>query len=186
MARSVSNFQVFAQLIATLNNTLDGDAQTAGVVQGFQFRPDPSLTSGTTADKADFVWSDTGRTITSAGSESIDLYDLGSIDIGGGAGKDGLGQAVTLAEIVAIIVVNTSASAGNLIIGGEASAAAWNSPFNGSDTATAGPFPPDSFWYLYSSADPAFAVADTSNHLLKLAASGGDVTYDIAVLGRTA
>jgi len=34
--------------------------------------------------------------------------------------------------------------------------------------------------------DPAYAVADTSNHLLRVNASGGNITYDIAILGRNA
>lgn len=186
MARSLSGFSLLARLQATLANGLDGGAQSASAIQGVDFSPAVALTSGTGDDAADRIWSDTGRAITSGANDDIDVYDLGSIDIGAGAGRDAVGQTVTLAEVVAFLIVNKSTSTGTITVGGEGSTAAWNSPFGGSDTATFGPIKPGGFLFAYSPDDPAWAVADTSNHLLRIAASGGNVEVDVCILGRSA
>jgi len=144
-----------------------------------------ATTDGTTTDKADKIWSSTARTLTGATSENIDVYDFGTIDIGTGAGEDALGNPVTLADIVAVLIENNSTSTGNLSIGGEGSIAAWNSPFDASDTASLGPIPPGGWFMLCSGNDPAFPVADTSNHLLKIT-STANLTYDIYIIGRSA
>ena len=144
-----------------------------------------AFTEGTTTGKADKIWSSTARTLTGSTSENIDLYDFGGIDIGTGSGEDALGNPLTLADIVAVIIENNPTSTGNLTIGGEGSAAAWNSIFNASDTAEVGPLPPGGVFLIAARADPAFAVADTSNHLLKIASSA-NLTYDIYIVGRSA
>ncbi len=167
-------------------HTADGQNVQSPVTANLNLEPQLVFTDGTTEGKADKAWKISGRTISSGGSENIDVYDGGTIDVGAGAGRDNLGQAIAFAEIVGFLIVNRDTSAGNLIVGGEGSAAAWNSPFNASDTATVGPIAPGGFLYMATKADPAFAVADTSNHLLKLAASGGNVTYDVQFIGRSA
>lgn len=186
MARSLSSISILARLSAVLENAVDGSAQSADVNQGFALSPATALTSGTTANKADRVWSDTGRTILSGANDDIDLYDLGTIDIGGGAGKDALGQSVALAEVVALLIYNQPGSAGGLLVFGEGSTSAWNGPTNGSDTAVFGPIRPGGWLMLFAPTDPAYAVTDAASNLLRLTASGGNVTYDISVLGRSA
>jgi hypothetical protein len=122
--------------------------------------------------------------MASSGTEDLDLYDLGSIDIGAGAGKDALGQTFTLAEVVALCVYLHPTSAGNLLVGGKATSAAWTSPFSANtDKLT---LKPGGIFFLFAPTDPAYAVVDSTNHLLKLEASGGACTYDVAVLGRSA
>lgn len=186
MSESLKSFNVGASLAATLQNAIDGGAQTASVPQGSSYTPETNLATGTSANQADRVWSDAGRTLNSGSNETIDMYDLGSLDIGGGAGKDALGQAFALAEVVAILIVNRKASVGNLTIGGDGTTAAWNSAFGGSDTAVSPAIPPGGWWMLFVPSDPALVVTDVTNHLLKLAASGGNVTYDITIIGRSA
>lgn len=144
-----------------------------------------STTDGTTTGKADKIWASKARSLSGATSENIDVYDFGVIDIGTGAGEDALGNSQTLTEIVAMLIENKSTSTGNLTIGGEGSAAAWQTPFGASDTATFGPFPPGGFMLFAAGADPAFAVADSSNHLLKITSSD-TLTYDIYIIGRSA
>lgn len=183
MARSLANIKLVCRLLADIKNTIDGSDISAPAM-GRDFKP--TLSSGTTADKADRFWYDSGRTITSASSEDIDVYDLGSIDLGAGAGKDALGQTWTVAEIVALIVVNETASAGSLLVGGKSATTAWNSPFGGSDDDAFIELKPGGSLILFAPSDPAYAVADTTNHLLKMAASGGNVTYAIGLLGRSA
>jgi hypothetical protein len=186
MPRSLSNIQILATFGAVLANTIDGSDRSVQSTIRRAFTPDTRLASGTGANQADRIWLDKDRTLISGGTENIDLYDLGSIDIGAGAGRDELGQAVTIAEIVALYIENLTSSTGSLIIGGEGSGATWNSPFNASDSAKLGPLPPGGILLLFAPTDPAWAVADSTNHLLKIEASGGAVTYHIGFLGRSA
>ena len=176
--------KILATLQGTLTNSIDGGSYTASVVQGFSKGPTTQLTNGTSANQANRIWQDTGRFLASSGTEDLDLYDLGSIDIGAGAGKDALGQTFTLAEVVALCVYLHPTSAGNLLVGGKGTSAAWTSPFSANtDKLT---IKPGGMFFLYAPTDPAYAVVDSTNHLLKLEASGGACTYDVAVLGRSA
>ena len=172
-----------ASISGTFTNTLTNSGGTPSVL--LEMLLSLSTADGTTTGKADKIWPSTARSLSGATSENIDVYDFGTIDIGTGAGEGPLGNPLTLAEIVAIIVENNSTSTGNLTIGGEGSAAAWNSILNASDTAELGPLPPGGFFIIGAGADPAFAVADTSNHLLKMASSA-TLTYDILIIGRSA
>lgn len=144
-----------------------------------------NLLDGIVLDKANRIWESKGRVIASAASEDIDVYDFGSIDIGAGAGLDALGQALALAKIVLVLIRNRATSVGTLLVGGKATTAAWNSPFNADDDALT-PVLPGGVLLWYAPSLAGYAVADTTNHLLKMAASGGDVTYDITIIGRTA
>lgn len=184
--RSTSNGVAKVELGGTISNVLDSDS-TGTVSVDAKHTITLSFTSGTTANKADRIWHDKGRTLAQNASESLDLYDLGSVDIGAGAGLDALGQSWAIAEVVGVLIHNKSDSSGNLLIGGEGSAAAWNSLFNASDSAVIGPIYPDGWFAVYNPADPAFLVADSSNHLLKIAeANVGSVEYDITIIGRSA
>ncbi len=143
------------------------------------------LTTGTEATKADRFFISQSRTLIDAAYEDIDLYDFSATDIGNGTGKDPLGQQQTNAEVVMLLVKNHSDSTGDVVVGGKSTVQAWNSPFNGSDSSTL-VVKPDGFVILYGASDPAYAVANTTNHVLKIAASGGAVTYDIVVVARSA
>ena len=126
-----------------------------------------------------------GRTLTTGVSEDIDLYDLNVLNIGAGAGNDPLGQPWIAREIVYLAVVSSSASTGTLKVGGKGSANAWSAPFNGDDNAIV-LVVPSGFVQFYGASNPAYAVSNTSNHVLKIQASGGDCTYDIVVVARSA
>jgi len=183
MAEALASISAQMTLRATLSQSIDGGNQSAQCTQGFA--KSWSLTTGTAVDKADRVWCDESRALSSGSSENLDLYDLASFDIGAGAGKTALGQSLALVEIVGICWVNLSTSSGSLVVGGEGSGATWNSLFAGSDTATL-TFPPGGGALFVCPYDPAWLVADSTNHLLKFAASGGAVTYSVAFLGRSA
>lgn len=184
MTEQISGAQVSVTLQATLQNSIDGNSVLAAASQGYQYNP-TQPTNGTGANQADRIWSDSGRTLTDGNSESLDVYDLGSIDLGAGAGRSALGQAVTFDEIVGLMIINRSPSGGgDLVIGGEGSGAAWSTLFNGSDTAKLGPVGPGGCLFVYSPDTSAISVEDAVDHLLKIEAAGGDVTYDIVILGR--
>lgn len=156
-----------------------------------RFKVALSMLTGTGPDQVDRVFSSFGRTLVQSGTETLDVQDFTGLDAGAGAGNDQLGQAVSLAEIVLIALYvhptsKTAASVGSLIVGNDGTTAAWNSMFNGDDTAAltilnggffVGGAPPAASW----------AVATTTNHLLLITESGaGAVTYDIMIAGRSA
>jgi len=120
----------------------------------------------------------------------IDLYDLGGFDVGAGPGRDNLGTSELCDEVVALQITterldedDETPLTGTLLVGGEGSGACWNSLFNGDDDAKLAMKPNSSIQFLtgYSS---AWAVADSSNHLLKLEASGAKVRFKITCARR--
>lgn len=189
MARSVASITLSAVVKATIKNDINSDG-SAPFVNNFTFAPETTLANGTNANQFDRCWYDDSRTINSGASENLDLYDLASFDIGAGAGKDALGQSMSNAELVGLGVWNLAASTGDLYIGGEGSGAAFQSFFHvsasASDTAGFGPLKPGGLFLVFSPPDPAWAIADTTNHLLKFAASGGNVTYAVIFFARSA
>lgn len=163
------------------NTLTDGSIMSGNVGE----KRKKSLTNGTTADKANRYVQSIGRALADGISETIDLYDLASLDLGTGAGEDQLGLPLAAAELVGIMIAVTSSGAGVALIGGEGTTAAFNSIFNGSDTAlvvvAAG-----GHFQMYNPNDPAYAITDTANHLLKIEADAGNITYDIFLIFRDA
>jgi len=186
MATSLTNFNVLARLTCELSESFDDShvlADTTGA--GLVLEPATLLSNGTTANKADRLVQDRDRELGSGNTRDLDMYSIGNMEPRG-TGLDLLGNTVTLAEVVTVLIYNHPGdSAGNLLVGGKGDSTAWNSPFNGDDDAVMVAVP-GGWLMLHAPTDPAYAVADGSNHILQLEASGGDVTYDIAVLGRSA
>jgi hypothetical protein len=180
--RKLSQITVSAALRATLTNDIDGGTNNVswagGVTQSLG-----SFINGTAANQANRIWQDQGRPITSGANEDLNVYSYAGIDIGGGAGNDALGQAMALIEIVALLIYNQTGSAGNLLIGGQGTANAWTSWIS-SNAATLGPVKPGGLFQLGMPGQPAMAVGNANNNLLRVAASGGNVTYNIFILGR--
>lgn len=177
MTANLSNISVGATLSALLKETVEGAVLEAPAGASYS----SVLTEGTGADQADRSNQDVGRALTSGNNEDLDIYDLAGFDLA----TDPLRNPVTYTEVVAILVRNRSTSAGSLLVGGNGTAAAWNSIFAGSDTGKI-ELKPGGGFLIWAPTDPAYVVADTSNHLLRMEASGGNVTYDIHVLGRSA
>lgn len=147
----------------------------------FDFSRVLNFANGTGADQAQRFLGSKGRTLSST-SENIDLFDLASLNVGAGAGLDSLGQAFAITGIKLLYVANASTSAVDLLVGGLAAATAWNTLFNADDDAIITLHPGASMLVATPKA-AGYAVADSTNHLLKIEASGGAATYDIAVLG---
>jgi hypothetical protein len=186
MALSLTAIRVQAIAQATLQQSIDAGNFTFSGAQGFTKSPATTLTTGTGANAADRIWSDMDRALSSGGTEDIDLYDLAAFDIGAGAGKDAAGQSWALVEVVCLMVYNASTSAGNLNVGGKSATTAFNSIFKSADDDAALIIHPGGWFQIFSPADPAYAVADVSNHLLKIEAPSGAVTYGVVVIGRSA
>jgi len=182
MARELTVYSLTTRIAWRYKNVLT-DAETATYDSEYGYAAD--LETGTATGQADRVFTSQGRTLTTGVSEDIDLYDLNVLDIGAGAGKDPLGQPWIAREIVYLSVVCSSTSTGTLKVGGKGTANTWSAPFNGDDNALV-LVVPSGFVQLYGASDPAYAVSNTSNHVLKIEASGGDCTYDIVVVARSA
>ena len=186
MATTLSKIHCSCNIGATLTDTLEGVARSepGGLAASL------TLTAGTTANKVDRWIQDKDRLLNTGNSwtENLDLFDLAGFD----QTTDLLGNTVTCADIVGLYVFNHANSDGDLHVGGLSATTAWNSLFieNGAGTTDDVGFilKPGGFSLFGAPTDPAYAVADTTNHLLKmLAASGANVTtYDIGVLPRSA
>lgn len=134
-----------------------------------------SLTSGTTAGKADKAFSDR-RTLAASATEDLDLA---------GVLLDAFGAAITFARIKGILIKAAAANANNVVIG--AGTAPWITLLNSTGTITLRPGA--SFCAIAGAADAtAWAVTATTADILKVANSGAgtSVTYDICIIGASA
>lgn len=179
--RSLASTELKIAQKATVRNTLT-DAQVASVQMGGTAVVNWTLDNGVSEGEANRAWEDKNRELSSGGSEVIDLYDFAGIDIGAGAGNDALGQALILEEIVSILIINSTSSAGDLAVEPDGTAG-W-SPIGSHTAATGGALPPGGILLKASRNTDAFDITDASSHRIKMTAVGGDVTYDIYILGR--
>lgn len=181
---SLTTISASVSMKATLN-LVSGD-HTAQYPGSMSWTP-ATFTDGTTANKANRWWESTARALAQSATEDIDVFDLGSIDIGAGAGLTSLGQAWATVEIAGFAVENDTTSTGSLLIGGKGATTAWNAWINANDDAEVGPLTPGGVFMFFNPTDPAIAVADTTNHLLTMTESGvGALTYNIYILARSA
>ena len=122
-------------------------------------------------------------TISSAAEQVVDVYDLGSLDIGAGAGLDGLGQAWVCEEIVWIMIRQKSGD-GRLEI--NLSAATNPIPWIPTMTvANGGALQNGALVAFYNPDTDGFDITDASAHQFRLTATGGDVVVDLMVIGRS-
>lgn len=174
---TITSMQKRSAIVGVLTNP-DTDAN---VVIGESVGQSEEFTDGITANKCDSAWQDT-RTLDTT-SEEIDVFDLGVIDIGAGAGKDPVGQDIANLEIVGLRITSDAASVGELHVGGGAAASAWNTLFNGDDDAIL-VVQPGGYIDICAPLN-GYSVADTTNHTLKIEAVTGLVTYTMTLLGRS-
>lgn len=130
--------------------------------------------SGTGAGQADLLWMDE-RTLAASTSEDLDLA---------GVLTDALGATVTMAEVVAILVVADPANTNNVVLGD----ATQPVPLLGGTNPTISVKPGGAFMLCAPNAAGQFTVGAGATDDLKVANSGAGsaVTYKIAVLGRSA
>lgn len=178
--RSITATEVAVTVKSTIRNTL-GDNQVAQCQHG-QIFLSGALSDGVSEGEVNRAWEDRARTIASGATEDIDLYDMGSLDIGAGAGADGLGQPVVFEEIVTLCIKHVS-GAGSLEImpTNPAAYATWMPVMT---VALGNALKAGGLLLLHQPATDAFNNADTASHVIRLKANGGDVVYDIMILGR--
>lgn len=162
-------------LIAELAGVYRGANDISTPEQKFATKERIALATGTTAGKADLVFSDT-RTLAASASENLDLA---------GGLSDAFGAALTFAEVVAILVRASEANTNDVVIGGAASNA-FSAPFGAATDKLV--IKPGGYVLLVAPGDPAYPVTAGTGDLLKVANSAGStgVTYDIIIVGRSA
>lgn len=130
--------------------------------------------SGTGANQADLIWADE-RTLAASASEDLDLA---------GVLSDAFGATITIAEVVAIFIVADAANTNDVVVGDATSPV----PLLGGTNPTISVKPGGAFVIVAPSAAGQFTVGAGSTDDLKIAnsSSGTSVTYQIAVLGRSA
>ena len=138
-----------------------------------------TLANGTGANQFNRTWQMVARDLANAATENLDVYDFAAFDIGAGAGLDSLGQSMALAEVVGILIINNGP--GKLEVDTSVANGWTNFLASGAQPVlNAG-----GQISRYEPTDPAMAVADGSNHLIKFTASVDDLTYDVHILGRS-
>lgn len=168
-----------AELRVRLEATQTGDSDFGSVSFTPLMQLAQVLANGTGANQADVLWMDE-REVGDGASDDLDLAgDL----------TDVFGNAVEIAEVVAIIVINAprggAANTTNLTIGGATNAF---DGFLGGTSPTVGPIRPGGFFAI-GAGDAAGigSVTGGSEDELRIAnSSGAAATYQIAIIGRSA
>ncbi|MCK2214289.1 hypothetical protein MF672_010870 [Actinomadura sp. ATCC 31491] len=136
-----------------------------------------SLTSGTTAGKADRLFTDR-RTLSASATENLDL--AASL-------ADAFGATITFAKVKLLYVAASASNSNNVVIGG-AGSNGWITPFG--DATDKLVLRPGAFVLLGTGAADAtgYAVTASTGDILLVANSGAgtSVTYDIAIVGTSA
>jgi hypothetical protein len=159
------------QLDCTLSSTLDLGSSTARIRKLLE---GVALTDGAGLNQANRVFSDT-RSLNATSSESLDLFDFGGA-------RDPLGALFALSKIKAILIANKATVAGQVLtIGGEGSSAEWESALGAGGTLQV---QPGGVILIWAPSAAGYAVADATNHLLKIDnPNAAAVSYDIVVVG---
>lgn len=138
---------------------------------------DRSLPDGTGADQADKIWHAT-RTLAGSTHDDLDLTALARTLFGASL-------SISLARVKALLVINTSTTAGETLRVGGAAANAFAAPFN-DVSASIVEVGPDSALLLTNKKD-GWPVTNGSSDVLRVAnPNATSVTYKIAILGTSA
>lgn len=133
------------------------------------FENDLKDSSGDFIFDRSFALEDYSLTVAS-GNLDIDLYDLGSIDLGAGAGEDALGLTHANAKIHLVAIQNKEiASGGTLRIDGGVTGH-WTGILPASATLDI----PQGGFLVVQFGDAGSAVTDTTSHMLRLSAQTTD------------
>lgn len=165
----------------TITNTLENAAVVSHTLGSTQVVNNLFRTSGVSAEQINRGWASEGRALSSGASETIDIYDFAGVDIGAGAGNDALGQALTLEEIVGILIVQTAGPGRLEFI--PAVSNGWT-PLGSHTVALGNALKEGAWWGQGMNDTDAFDVADASSHRITFTANGGAVEYSVYILGR--
>jgi len=169
MPLAVNSFSV--ALAAAYTKVLD----LGTVRQDVNYKFVDELTTGTAANQADRLWTDT-RTIVASGTDDIDLA---------GVLTDAFGDTVTLARVKGLIVRAADGNTNNVVVGNAAT-----NQFVGFFGAAAHTVAvrPGGVFAIFAPDATGYAVTAGTGDLLRItnSSSGTAVTYDIVVIGASA
>lgn len=133
------------------------------------------LATGTAANQADLIFSDT-RTITASGTDALDL--AGSL-------VDALGATLSFARVKCLIVYAASGNTNDVVIGGAASNT-FVGPF--ADATDKIKVKPGGILALMAPGATGYPVTAATGDQLLIAnsSSGTSVTYDVIIIGASA
>ncbi len=162
---------VNVQLDALLTSALDLSTVSSPLTIAQHY----PLTSGTGANQADKVWSDT-RTLAASGTENLDLA---------GVLLDAFGVAITFVKVKAMLIRAASGNTNDVLVGGHATTAFVNWVSDPTDVIVV---KPGGLFLLVAPGASGYGVTAATGDLLKVTNSAGTtgVTYDIAILGTSA
>ena len=133
-----------------------------------------SLADGLVLNSADLLWHDR-RTVNDSSDDDLDLAGVLSTSFG---------STATFAKVKGIYIANLNTEAGdNLVVGGDGSAGFTSWLGDPSDKVVIGP---GGLLLLWNPSLAGYAVTATTADILRLTGSGGNITYDIALVGTTA
>ena len=131
------------------------------------------MLEGNGAGEAEAVWHDEDCLLGDGASSTVDLTELQRTVLGDI-------NTVTFLKVKALLIVSHSDSEGDLLVG-DAASDEWSEPFGADGDQL---IVPAGSPVLLANRNTGWPV-DASNKNLKLAASGGDVSYSIAIVGTT-
>lgn len=181
MTRSISSPKLSLKLTATVNNTLTDASSASASHPNLSYAK--TMTNGLGDNQADRAWQRVSATIDVGDQEILDLLSF-NLDIGAGAGNDATGMALTLAEVVVLVIVNENAvtADGALEIIPSASEG-WN-PIGSHTVANDGALYGQGMLAMAQMADVGFPV-EANSHRITFKATGAAVTYSVYILGRS-
>jgi len=182
MTRSLQSAKMKITCSGTVRNVLTSNTSrsSSGTVT---FTRDTTIVDGIAANQANRGY-EYSATILSGANVVIDLYDLGALDLGSGAGNDILGQEMLLESVVTLIIGNSNAIgvAGSLEIIPDPTDG-WT-PIGTHTVATGGALRGQGVLLKHQPSLLGFNVTDASNHRIKLTASGGNVAFTLFMFAR--
>ena len=179
----LSRFEIVATLFAYAENGLGTSHALIELDRsGKTVTPATALTNGTGVNQANVVFEKDSASLSSGVSLELSLGSGNGFTITE-TGLNLLGESWVMAEVVALLIINDATSAGDLLVGG-ASSAQFDAWLNNNATAKIR-IRPGGFFCIFAPTDPAYTCA-AGDTLLKLEATGGDVTYQIYGMGRNA
>lgn len=162
-----------------VQNTLE-DGSVAKATVGRAYLND-DLADGVEASQCNRALQYQGSLAENA-SLDMDLYDYAALDLGAGAGLDGLGQTLTIEEIVLIMIKQTGGT-GRLEIQRTtpSNPVPWAPVLT---VANGGALRSGGVVLMYNPGEDALDVEEASEDTLRLTATGGTATFTVLILGK--
>ncbi len=186
MARTLDNGKLTVKLNGNLKNTLD-DASGTTTVTHPSLNYEMALSNGVGSNQGNRSWQILSQTLNSGASRTFDLYDLDTVNIGAGLGRDGIGQLVVpYEEIVTIVIINNNlvTEAGQLEIEPDGEDG-WT-PIGSHTVTLGGALGGQGILVKAQPSTNGFDVVDGSSSRIKLTANGGDVSFSLYLMARNA